>query len=103
MLRGVHAGLERCRPGRGVYRGTFMLRARERLPVDQKGDGVFRLRDTVEGLAGGNASGSARSDTRGDGPALHDPAMDVDVVRRQIVAVSPTQKGIPVVYIVIHT
>ena len=89
MLRSVYTGFERCGLGRDEDRGALMLRARERLPVNQEGNRVLRLWNAVERLAGRNTGGSAGRDARGDGAALHEPAVDVDMVRREVIAVAP--------------
>ena len=86
MLGRVHAGPERRRPGRGVHRRAPVLVALQRLPVHQEGDGVLGLRDAVVWLAGRDTGACARDDTGRHGPVLHDPAVDVDVVRREVVA-----------------
>ena len=64
-----------------------MLRARERLPVDEEGDRVLRLRHAVERLTCCDAGRSASRNPRWDGTALHDPTVNVDVVRRKVVAI----------------
>ena len=86
VLRGVNARFERRSPRCGIYGGPLVLRTCEGLPVDEESNGVLCLGDAVERLTRGNAGRSTSNDTRGDGPILHHPAVDVDVVRRQIVA-----------------
>ncbi len=86
VLAGVDPRLERGRPRGRVDGGAAVVRARERLPVDEQCDRVLRLGHAVERLAGGDSRRGARDDTRGDRPVPHHPAVDVDVVRRQVVA-----------------
>ena len=86
MLRGVHTGLQRSGPRRGVHGGTLVLGAPERLPVHEEGDRVLRLGDAVVRLARRDARRCACNHASGHGPVLHDPAVDVYVVRREVIA-----------------
>jgi hypothetical protein len=91
MLSRVNASLERCSPRRGVYRRASVLGAAQRLPVHKKRDSVFGLRDTIVRLAGSNTGGRAGNDARRHSAVLHDPAVDVDMVRREVVATKRVQ------------
>ena len=82
----MHAGLERRRPGRGVHRRAPVPAARERLPVDEERDRILGLWHAVVRLAGGDARRRARYNPRRDGFALHDPAVDIDVMRGKVIA-----------------
>lgn len=62
-----------------------MLGARERLPIDQKSDSILSLWYAIVWLAGRNPSRRTSHNTSWDSLALHDPAVDIYVVRRQIV------------------
>lgn len=86
VLTGVDPRLERGRPRGGVDGGAAVGRARERLPVNEQRDRVLRLGHAVERLARRDSGRGTRDDTRGDRPVLHHPAVDVDMVRRQVVA-----------------
>ena len=86
MLGGVHTRLLRRGPGSGVHGRSFVPGAGERLPVDEERDGIFCLGDAVVWLSGGNTGCGAGNDAGGHGLVLHDPAVDVDVVRREVVA-----------------
>lgn len=55
-------------------------------PVNQKRDGILSLRNAIVRRASCDASGSARDDARRDGDAIKNPAADIDVVRRKVIA-----------------
>ena len=63
-----------------------MLRTAQRLPVDEKRDRVLGLGNTVVRLARRDTGRSARNNACWDGLVLQDPAANVDVVRRKVVA-----------------
>ena len=86
MLSRVHPGLLGCSPGRGVDGRALVLWALQRLPVHKERNGILGLGHAVVGLAGGNTGGRARNNTSGHGLTLHDPAVDIDVMRVQVVA-----------------
>lgn len=57
-----------------------------RLPVDEEGNRILGLRDTVVRLASGNSSCSACDDACGNGEILQNPAADINMVRGKVVA-----------------
>lgn len=65
-----------------------MLGALDRLPVNHKSYGIFGLWNTVVRLAGSDSGGRASDDAGRDRDILKDPAADVDVVRREVIAVN---------------
>lgn len=87
VLGRVHTGLKRGSPRCRVHSGTRVLRARKRLPVDEEGDRILRLGHAIERLACRDASRGTGGNSRWDGTTLHHPAVDVDVVRRKVVAI----------------
>ena len=87
----MHTRLERRGPGRCVHRRALVLRARERLPVDEECDRVLRLGHTVERLARRDTSRGAGRDACGYCAPLHEPAVDVDMVRREVIAINASQ------------
>ena len=91
MLRSVDAGFEGCGPGRSVYRGALMLGTSQRLPVDEECDRVLCLGHAVERLARRDTSRSAGRDACGYCAPLHEPAVDVDMVRREVIAINASQ------------
>ena len=84
----MHTRLERRGPGRCVHRSALVLRARERLPVDEECDRVLRLGHAVERLARRDTSRSAGRDACGYRAPLHEPAVNVDMVRGEVVAMN---------------
>jgi hypothetical protein len=72
-------------------RGRTVARARARLPVDEERDRVLGLRHAVVRLAGSDPRGRARDDARREHAVLDHPAIDVDVVRGQVVAFASYQ------------
>ena len=87
VLGRVHTGLKWRGPRCCVHSSALVLRARKRLPVDEEGDRVLSLRDAVVRRPGCDACRGAGDDPGGHGVALHHPAVDVDVVRGEVVAV----------------
>ena len=51
------------------------------MPVDEKRDGVFGLRNTVVRLARGYTRGGASHDAGGNGLVLQDPTTNIDMMR----------------------
>lgn len=86
VLCGVYAGLQGRSPAGRVHGGAFMFGTLEGLPVNQESDGVLGLGHTVVGLACGNTRRGAGNNTSGHSNILQNPAADVDVMRREIVA-----------------
>lgn len=86
VLGGVDTGFEGGGPGCGVYCGTFVFRAGGGLPIDEEGDCVLGLRHAVVGLAGGDTCCGTGDDSGWDCFILQDPAADIDVVGREVVA-----------------
>lgn len=78
--------LQRRSPGRGINSSPFVMRTRKRLPIHKERDRIFSVFDAVVRLAGGDARRRTRYNTRRHGLALQDPAADVDVMRREIIA-----------------
>lgn len=87
MLRSVDTLLQRCRPASRVDSGTTVVRTLDGLPVYQECDGVFRPGHAVVVSSCDTGSGTSH-DTGGNGDILQDPATDVNVMRREIVAIA---------------
>ena len=86
VLCSVDASFERRRPTGGGDGGTLVLWAFERLEVDQERDRVLSFGDTIVWFAGGNPGGSAGYHTSGDRDILEDPAADINMMRREVIA-----------------
>lgn len=86
MLGRVNPRLERRCPGGGVNSSTPVFRTAQGLPVDEKCDCILGLGNAIVGFARCNSRGCTSNDTRGHCFALHDPAVDIDVMRRKVVA-----------------
>lgn len=84
----MHSRLERRGPRRGIHGCAPVLGALERLPVDEQGDRVLRLWHAIVRLAGRDARRGACNDARRHRVALHDPAVDIDMVRGEVVAIA---------------
>lgn len=80
VLCGVDASLKGCGPRSSIHSCTLVLGTLNRLPIDQKRNRVFSLRNAVIRLACCNACGSACHYSRGHSNVLQDPTADIDVV-----------------------
>jgi len=56
------------------------------LPIDQKSDGVFRLRNTIIRFACGDTGGCTGDYANWNRDVLENPAANINVVRREVVA-----------------
>lgn len=86
VLRGMHARFERRRPRGSIHCSSFVLGARERLPVDEQGYGIFGIFNAIVRFPCCNAGSCACNDAGRNRLPLQDPAANVNVVRRKIVA-----------------
>lgn len=87
MLSRMDPGLQRGCPAGGINSRATVFGAFDGLPVDEERDGVLCLWHTVVRLACSDACCRARDNTSGDGNVLQDPAADIDVMRREVIAV----------------